>query len=70
MNYIKRLEYDNRVKAAEIVGYDSIIQDIRRYLGSEKFGWPNNFVNVQDILRMIEQGLQRKDELVYETPKD
>jgi len=64
MNYIKRLEAENLEKGAEIVGYAHIIEEIKRYLALPKFNWPEDWVNIKDILRIIEQGEQRKTELV------
>ena len=48
MNYIKKLE-----KKIEI--YEQGIDEIKRYLALDKFRWPENHVNVNDIhLRLRE----------------
>jgi len=67
LNYIKRLEYENARKAAEIVGLRSILHDIKVYLSSTKFH-EENWVNVHDILYMIQQGEGLVTRLVDETP--
>jgi hypothetical protein len=47
MNYIKRLEEENKEMA-------SVLAEIESYLYTDKFRWPNDYVNVNDILNMIQ----------------
>lgn len=65
MNYIKRLENENKEKAVEIVGLRSLLSDIQTYLVLPKFNPPNQWVNPQDILNIIEQGLDITNDLIF-----
>ena len=47
MNYIKRLEKENKEMA-------EVLSEIELYLHSDKFSWPNNYVNPQDIINRLE----------------
>ena len=67
MNYIKRLERDNRLKAAEIVGLRSMVADITQYLLSPKFH-KEQWVNPQDILNRFAEGDLITQLLIDETP--
>lgn len=67
MNYIKRLEYENRKHAAEIVGLRSTIQDLKLYLTSEKFH-AEPWVNIKDIFLRLEEGERKTTELIDTTP--
>lgn len=46
MNHIKKLEIENAVLKETIL-------EIRQYLTTDKFKWPENRVNVNDILNRI-----------------
>lgn len=63
-NYIKKLEASLKESGVKEAGLAAIIHDIRVYLSSDKFHWPNDSVNVNDILRIIEQGQIRADDLL------
>ena len=47
MNYIKQLEQENKEMA-------EVLSEIESYLHISKFNWPNDYVNVRDILNRIE----------------
>ena len=68
MNYLHRLEDEGREKSAEIVGLRSILSDIRGYLELPKFagGPENHWVNPDDILLRIREGIRRTDDLVQD----
>ena len=63
MNYIKRLEEENREKNEAVVKGLGAINEIRRYLNSEKFRCGDDldgYVNVADMfqgLRVVEDKL-------------
>jgi len=47
MNYIKRLEKENKEMG-------EVLQELRLYLHTDKFHWPDDYVNVKDVLNRIE----------------
>jgi hypothetical protein len=47
MNYIKRLEKENGEMS-------DVLSEMESYLRSDKFNWPNDYVNVQDILNRLQ----------------
>ena len=47
MNYIKRLEKENKEMA-------DVLREMEIYLNTEKFNWPNDYVNVNDILNRLQ----------------
>ncbi|MBU0846715.1 hypothetical protein KKH23_05950 [Patescibacteria group bacterium] len=51
MNYIKRLEKENK----EMAG---ILAEIESYLLTDKFMWPDDYVNVKDILNRVQPNWQ------------
>lgn len=54
MNYIKRLENENRVLGAELVALKTGLGDLRSYLESQKF-YEETTVQVRDVLHRIEE---------------
>ena len=64
MNYIKKLENDNKELSAELIGMKATIQNIREHLSLNKFEWPNDYIQVKDILSIIEQGQWLTNDLV------
>ena len=68
MNYIKRLEYENKKLAAEIVGLRTGITDLKKYLNSPKFH-NEPWVNIQDIFLRLDEYEQRTTDLIDSTPK-
>ena len=65
MNYIKRLERDNLVRAAEMVGLRSGLTDLKVYLTSAKFH-NDPTVQVADVLRRLEEAERFADQLAAE----
>ena len=65
MNYIHRLEDEQRLASAELCGLRSGIEDLRRYLSSPKFH-EDTTVQVKDIFMRLEEAerfaLQLRDE--------
>ena len=53
MNYIKRLEADNKRRGKMIDAMEAELMDLRRYLTSEKFH-EDPTVQVQDVLNRLE----------------
>lgn len=47
MNYIKRLEEENKQLT-------DVLYEMEFYLNTDKFNWPNDYVNVKDILNRLE----------------
>jgi hypothetical protein len=56
MNYIKRLEQENRELLAKVYAHEATVNDLRAYLLSDKFYFDPT-VQVRDVLRRIEDGL-------------
>ena len=56
MNYIKRLEQQNRRLLSEVCAYENTLNDLRSYLLSDKFK-SDPTVQVLDVLHRIESGL-------------
>jgi hypothetical protein len=56
MNYIKKLELDNRRRAKVIDAMESELGDLRRYLTSAKFH-EDPTVQVQDVLNRMDNVL-------------
>ena len=51
MNYIKRLEKENKEMA-------EVLAEIESYLLTDKFMWPDDYVNVKDILNRVQPNWQ------------
>ncbi len=68
VNYIKKLELNNKEKAAEIVGLRNTLSELTAYLLSPKFH-QENWVNPQDILNRIAEGEHLTQQLIDETPR-
>jgi hypothetical protein len=47
MNYIKRLEKENKEMA-------EVLSELRLHLHTDKFMWPNDYINIKDVLNRIE----------------
>ena len=47
MNYIKRLEKENKEM-------EEVLKELRLHLYTDKFLWPNDYINVRDVLDRIE----------------
>ena len=56
MNYIKRLQYEMSRKNAEIEGLRNTIQGLKEHLCLPKFQWPNDYINVKDVFRILHAG--------------
>ena len=56
MNYIKRLEKENKDKELEIRAYSNTIEELTSYLFSQKFE-VDPTVQARDVLHRLEQGL-------------
>ena len=54
MNYIKKMEMEVREKSLEIEAINDKINELRRYLNSDKFQSEQNdlqgYVNIKDVL--------------------
>ena len=62
MNYIKRLQAENKELKEKNEALLEIFQEIRVYLNSPKFqGIENHYVNPDDILKRISDGLHQID---------
>lgn len=68
MNYIKRLEHQNKLAAAEIVGLRATIQNLREYLSSQKFH-KETWVDVKDVFHRLDEGEMETTRLIDETPQ-
>ena len=64
MNYIRKLKNDNKELSAELIGLKAILQNIKEHLALNKFEWPNDYIQVNDILGIIEQGQWLTNDLV------
>lgn len=64
-NYIKRLEAENKLKAVEICGLRSSIQDLMTYLHSPKFH-NDSTVQVSDIIHRLQEGENRTQDLIVD----
>jgi len=53
MNYIKKLELQNRARSAMIAAMEREINELRRYLQSEKF-YQDRTVQAQDVLNRLD----------------
>lgn len=67
MNYIKKLELENRKQDAEIVGLRAMVSDITAYLTSPKFHH-EQWVNTHDVLNRFESGELVTQNLIDTTP--
>lgn len=68
MNYIKKLERQNRRAAAEIAGLRATIQDLQEYLASPKFH-EETWVDVKDVFLRLDEGERRTTRFIDETPE-
>lgn len=65
MNYIKRLESERKVCAAELAGLKSGLQDLQSYLMSTKF-YVDPTVQAQDVLNRLQAALDFGTQLAAE----
>lgn len=58
MNYIKKLEQENKEKDEKIEEIQDTINELRRYLNSDKFQAEQNdlqgYVNIKDVLTRLQ----------------
>ena len=59
MNHIKKLQKQNRI-------YEDDINELKRYLQSSKFHWPENHVNVNDIFLRLSEMDSKLNDLDFE----
>jgi hypothetical protein len=58
MNYIKRLQEENKGLKANIENAETVIQDMQRYLNSNKFRCGDEldqYININDILTRLNE---------------
>ena len=63
MNYIKRLENENKEVRVELCGLRCGLSDLKSYLQSSKF-WNDTTVQVNDVLLRLEEAERKSMDLL------
>ena len=53
MNYIHQLQEDIKEKTEEIARLNDIIHNLRVHMYLSKFDYPNDYINVKDVLNLL-----------------
>jgi predicted RNase H-like nuclease (RuvC/YqgF family) len=54
MNYIKQLQAENEQLKKTIEQQSNEINEILKRLSSEKYFWPNNYINTNDLFKPLQ----------------
>lgn len=54
MNYINKLQAENEALKATIIEQSEQVNNILSLLCSNKFFWPNNYINTNDLFKPLQ----------------